>query len=122
MVTFLCKWTTCLSVLVMVSQDTAECHQAEVKWANAIIKVTSGVSGFHRLSSFSCEADFFANNSHVVKIHDKDSRNISVSQADLEDALERSEALFGEGLTYGAEPNASYTWRFMQGDWVVLLS
>ena len=90
-------------------------HRDEVKWATAIIEATSGVVGFQRLASFACECDFFQNNSLVVKEHDDNQHKISVSQAELESALQRAECLFGEGYIYDSEPNGSFTWQFMKG-------
>ena len=115
MTTFLNKWTSCLSVLILVSRETEPSAQDEVKWACAIISATAGVDGFARMCSFAIEADFFVNCSELVKTKDDNKHKLAVSQVELEEAVERAEALFNECFILDDEPNASYTWRFLDG-------
>ena len=104
-------WTACLSILVDVSTDAD--HADEAKWATLIVQECAGLKGFQRLTSFSVEADFFHNLSEAVKIHDVG--GVSVSQHRLEECLERGRAMFDLGYIFDSEPNASYTWRFLNG-------
>ena len=106
-------WTACLGILVDVSTDAT--HTDEAKWATHIVQECAGLKGFHRLVSFSVEADFFHNLSEAVKIHDAKNVDVSVSHRKLEECLERGRAMFDLGYIFDSEPNASYTWRFLDG-------
>ena len=106
------KWTSVLSVLIMVSKST-EASRDEVRWAVVIIQETSGIAGFQRMASFASEADFFCLCSGLIKQHDDDKHKLAVSQYDLENTVSKAEVLFGEGYVFDEEPNASFTWRFM---------
>jgi hypothetical protein len=61
------------------------------------------------------EADFFHNLSEAVKIHDAKKVDVSVSHHKLEQCLQRAQAMFDFGYIFDSEPNASYTWRFLDG-------
>ena len=64
---------------------------------------------------FSVEADFFHNLSEAITIHDAKKVDVSVSHRRLEECLERGRAMFDLGYIFDSEPNASYTWRFLNG-------
>ena len=61
------------------------------------------------------EADFFHNLSEAITIHDAKKDDVSVSHRRLEECLERGRAMFDLGYIFESEPNASYTWRFLDG-------
>ena len=87
----------------------------EAKWATHIVQECAGLKGFQRLVSFNVEADFFHNLSEAIKIHDAKNVDVSVSHRRLEECLEKGRAMFDLGYIFDSEPNASYTWRFLDG-------
>ena len=106
-------WTACLGILVDVSTDADHPHEA--KWATHIVQECAGLKGFQRLVSFNVEADFFHNLSEAVKIHDAKKVDVSVSHRQLEACLLKAEAMFDLGYIFSSEPNATYTWKFLDG-------
>ena len=107
-------WSACLDVLVDVStSDLASSDEA--RWAAHIVQECAGLKGFQRLVSFSVECDFFHNLSEAVKVHDAKKNDVSVSHLRLEECLLRGQAMFELGYIFDSEPNASYTWQFLDG-------
>ena len=102
-----------MGILVDVSKDAD--HADEAKWATHIVQECAGLKGFQRLVSFNVEADFFHNFSEAITFHDSDKNDVSVSQLKLEQCLDRGRAMFDLGYIFDSEPNASYTWRFLNG-------
>ena len=107
------NWSSCLDILVDMSTDTE--HADEAKWASHIVHECAGLKGFQRLVSFNVEADFCHNMSEAITIQDAKTIDVSVSQLALEQCLERGQAMFELGYIFDSEPNASYTWQFLDG-------
>ena len=61
------------------------------------------------------EADFFHNLSEAIKFHDAKQVDVSVSHLQLEACLLKAKAMFDLGYIFSSEPNATYTWKFLDG-------
>ena len=112
---FIMLWPSCLKVLVLVSNDTTPAHANDVKWAKAIIKLTTGPSGFIRMSKFCVEADFFVACNLMTSLQQGADSDVAIGQGQVIECLERLQAMFQEGFIFSVERNESYTWEWLNG-------
>lgn len=98
-----------LEVLLEMADDRLPCHREEKAWAEDVLKIISGPTGFSKLLIFGIDCDFAVTTQRLIRVQDQISPDLSLTSLQVAETLEVVEAVFKEGQVFLPEAEGLYT-------------